>query len=178
MRRPGTLPNSSSSSSSSGHRAGGVVMSDATSGGPDTVTSRFHYSNHSLRRGNTSTSTAQPPLPPRDNDTCVDRIQNGVPGHHSHHHYHQQQHTPPPLPSRHSPSCAQSSNNYPTLPMNGHPSSHHYHHYTRERDKDRTSGRQRERDQHRAESHRDNHMEMELRDSLDMMGAGIGTYRA
>lgn len=98
-------------------------------------------------------------------------LQNGIPAGHRHP-------SPPPLPSRHQPSCGQSS--YPTLPVNGH-AAHHHHHHAREREKDRSIGRERNRERdagpaalHRSDKHRE--LEIELRDSLDM--GGIGTYRA
>ncbi|XP_014473913.1 PREDICTED: uncharacterized protein LOC106744030 isoform X2 [Dinoponera quadriceps] len=183
MRRPGTLP---VANNASGHRAGGGggrgVVDDGTaslSGTPiDGLAGRPHYSNHSLRR----TPHSQPQLTSREPDERMRvesvGLQNGILPAGRHHP------SPPPLPSRHQPSCGQSS--YPTLPVNGH-AAHHYHHHAREREKDRSSTRERNREprgdvgppslaQHRPDKHREPQLEMELRDSLDL--AGIGTYRA
>lgn len=136
---------------------------------------RPHYSNHSLRR----TPHSQPQLTSREPDERMrveSGLQNGIIPAGRHHP------SPPPLPSRHQPSCGQSS--YPTLPVNGH-AAHHYHHHAREREKDRSSTRERNRErdvgpppvaQHRSDKHREPQLEMELRDSLDL--GGIGTYRA
>ncbi|XP_020283714.1 toll-like receptor 3, partial [Pseudomyrmex gracilis] len=190
MRRPGTLP---VANIASGHRGGSggtgggggrSVADDSTaslSAAPiDRVASngeRSHYSSHSLRR----TPHSQPQLSAREPDdrmrTLESGLQNGAPvGRH--------QPSPPPLPSRHQLSCGQSA--YPTL-VNGH-ATHHYHHHTRERDKDRSSTRERNRERdsgappppppppissHRSEKHREAHLEMELRNTLD-----LGTYRA
>ncbi|XP_076176497.1 uncharacterized protein LOC143151339 [Ptiloglossa arizonensis] len=173
MRRPGTLPNSGIS----GHRSTGPMEDGSTplSIAGDNCSStggRLHYTNHSLRR------TPQPPhLPARDTENLSERgqndsrVQNGIPGHH---------HAPPPLPSRHQPSCGQSS--YPTLPMNGH-ATHQYHHFPRE--KERSSARERSRDRdvgvqsvpHRgSDKHRDPQMEMEMHDGMNM--GELGPYRA
>ncbi|XP_076636647.1 uncharacterized protein LOC143349349 [Colletes latitarsis] len=167
MRRPGTLPNSGASGA---RRSAGPIDDGSTplSVNGDSCSStggRLHYANHSLRR---TPQSQQPPTPqpPPESPQNDSRVQNGVPGHH---------HPAPPLPSRHQPSCGQSS--YPTLPMNGH-AAHQYHHFPR--DKDRSSGRERSRDRdlavHRSDKHRDAHVEMEMRDGMDM--GEIGPYRA
>lgn len=194
MRRPGTLP---VANNASGHRGGvggvggggGGIGSGGNGGGArgvvddgtaslsavpvDGLTSaagRSHYSSHSLRR----TPHSQPQLTAREPDDRMrvePGLQNGVPAGGRHHP------SPPPLPSRHQPSCGQSS--YPTLPVNGH-AAHHYHHHAREREKDRSSTRDRNRERGDAgppaHKHREPQLEMELRDSLDL--GGIGTYRA
>lgn len=147
MRCPGTLPTSGV------HRSARGPSNIGTNG---TAPRLQHHSNHSLRRNNVHQPPTLPTLPTRG-DSCVERRiqQNGILGH-------------PPLPTRHPPPCPQSSS-YPTLPMNGHASSHHQYHHCREPDRDRSRDRNRERDvtvtmvAHR-EKHRDT-LDQDLHDN-------------
>ncbi|KAH0956753.1 hypothetical protein HN011_008786 [Eciton burchellii] len=192
MRRPGTLPVANNVSGHRGGAGGGIGIRDIVDDGTTSLSAapidrlastgaRSHYSNHSLRR----TPHSQPQLSARDAEDRMrvlepGLVQNGVPAGGRH------QPSPPPLPSRHQPTCGQSS--YPTLPVNGH-AAHHYHHHAREREKDRSSARERNRERdggppppplpiasHRSDKHREVPMEMELRESLDI--SSIGSYRA
>lgn len=153
-----------------------------------------HYTNHSLRRAPHSqpqlTARESPDDRMRTATTLESGLQNGAPigGRHL-------QPSPPPLPSRHHQLGCVGQSAYPTMPVNGHAAHHyHHHHHARERDKDRASSA-RERNHrdhrdsdaspppppppppmsssHRSDKHREAHLEMELRNTLD-----LGTYRA